>query len=96
MGQVNSRSRAKKVEFFDVATVRETIYTLCTMSTKPQSDPSVYPISDVIQIMKEIRGIIDKQDQTKLTLFLRRDEHVANLLMVLLTRDYALTSSSED
>ena len=89
LGQVNTKNRLKKIEFYELATIRQQVRSLNTMLGKPLSDPDCYPISDFIQIIKELKAI-STSEQTELIEFLRQDEQVMNVLMVLLTRDYVL------
>lgn len=96
LGHINKSSTSQKesIQFVDRATLKDMIGQLLSMIGKPLNSPSCYPIRDIIQIIKEIKHII-VSDQIELIEYLREDVQVMTVLMVLLTRDYALKKAGE-
>lgn len=94
LGQVKTHNRIDQIEFFNLATVKEQVRSVNIMLNKSLNDPSCYSIPELTQLIKEL-ATIASSEQYDLIDFLRKDEGVLNILMVLLTREYQVVKPGQ-
>lgn len=94
LGNISQKDGRKKVVFKDVSALAEMIARLHNIVPRPFDHQSELTIKDMIQILTEIRCIVD-QGQPSLKEFLRGDSRVQETLMILLTREYVIIGSGK-
>jgi len=89
LGNISQKDGLPKIVFKDVSALEEMIARLHNIAPREFDYQSELTIKDYVQILTEIRCIVD-QGQPSLKEFLRGDSRVQETLMILLTREYVI------